>query len=426
MFTSACFAKYSGGSGTAEAPYLIATPNDLNTIGLEPNDWDKHFKMTADINLAGYVYNTAVIAPDTNNTWGGFQGTSFTGIFDGNNFMIDALVINPNEPYSSYLGLFGYIDGGQIKNLGLNKCFVKGDYDFGILTGYNNGTVANCFTHGEILGSNYCFRVGGLIGYNTGSITDCYSTVDVNAGVDCGSIGSLVGSNMGGVIDNCYATGQIKAGPASGGLGCLAGSNSGNIKSCFAAGSVSGHYYLGGLVGENDGTITDCYSICDVSGDIYSWLIGGLVGQNDTNGNLSNCYSTGSVDGGDYSRWIGGLCGRNWEGAISNCYSTGSVTGDNNTGGLVGSSRGRVYTSFWDTETSGIGWSSGGEGKTTAEMQMESTFTDAGWDVVNVWDIGENQTYPFLRTHLPSDINKDDETNFFDLAILTDNWLGEK
>ena len=65
-------------------------------------------------------------------------------------------------------------------------------------------------------------------------------------------------------------------------------------------------------------------------------------------------------------------------------------------------------------------------GKSTAEMQMRSTFADAGWDMVNVWDIGENQTYPFLRTHLPGDINKDDETNFYDLAIVAENWLKEE
>ena len=33
---------------------------------------------------------------------------------------------------------------------------------------------------------------------------------------------------------------------------------------------------------------------------------------------------------------------------------------------------------------------------------------------------------PFLRTHLPSDINKDDETNFHDFAILAAHWLNEK
>ena len=53
VFSSVCFGKYSGGSGTIHDPYLIAMPEDLNSIGLDANDWDKHFLMTADINMAG-------------------------------------------------------------------------------------------------------------------------------------------------------------------------------------------------------------------------------------------------------------------------------------------------------------------------------------------------------------------------------------
>ena len=33
------FGKYSGGSGTAEYPYLIGTPNDLNAIGILAGHW---------------------------------------------------------------------------------------------------------------------------------------------------------------------------------------------------------------------------------------------------------------------------------------------------------------------------------------------------------------------------------------------------
>jgi len=45
--------------------------------------------------------------------------------------------------------------------------------------------------------------------------------------------------------------------------------------------------------------------------------------------------------------------------------------------------------------------------------------------MINIWDIGENQTYPFLRKHLPSDINKDGKTDFYDLAVLAEHWLEE-
>jgi len=64
-------------------------------------------------------------------------------------------------------------------------------------------------------------------------------------------------------------------------------------------------------------------------------------------------------------------------------------------------------------------------GKTTAEMQTMNTFTDAGWDFINVWNIGENQTYPYLRVYLAGDINKNGIVNFLDFAITANKWLEE-
>jgi len=78
---------------------------------------------------------------------------------------------------------------------------------------------------------------------------------------------------------------------------------------------------------------------------------------------------------------------------------------------------------FWDTQTSGQATSDGVTGKTTAEMQMAKTFLDAGWDFVNIWGIGENQTYPYLRKYSAADINQDASVNFLDLAALAEKWL---
>ena len=140
--------------------------------------------------------------------------------------------------------------------------------------------------------------------------------------------------------------------------------------------SISANNYVGGLVGDNNGTITNCYSTgsVNVTGD----RVGGLIGDNN-GGTVSNCYSTCSVNGN--SR-VGGLVAYNYTGTVSNCYSTGSVTGTGDVGGLVGfNNGGTVSNSFWDTETSGqTGAGGGGEGKTTAQMKTQFTFTSAGWD----------------------------------------------
>jgi hypothetical protein len=44
-------AKYSGGTGEPNDPYQIATAADLIALGETPDDYDKHFLLTADIDL---------------------------------------------------------------------------------------------------------------------------------------------------------------------------------------------------------------------------------------------------------------------------------------------------------------------------------------------------------------------------------------
>ena len=98
IIVSACTARYSGGTGEPNDPYQIATAIDLITLGETPEDYDKHFKLTADLdvdpNLPGCkVFNKAAIA-STRSPWGGF-----TGVLDGNyhrivNIRIEALVNN--------------------------------------------------------------------------------------------------------------------------------------------------------------------------------------------------------------------------------------------------------------------------------------------------------------------------------------------
>jgi len=69
-------AQYAGGSGASDDPYLIASAEQMNSIGLDPNHWDKHFKLMADIDLSAYQerrFNAI-----------GTREVAFTGVFDGN------------------------------------------------------------------------------------------------------------------------------------------------------------------------------------------------------------------------------------------------------------------------------------------------------------------------------------------------------
>jgi hypothetical protein len=201
------------------------------------------------------------------------------------------------------------------------------------------------------------------------------------------------------------------------------GHNSGTITNCYSSASVIGSSSVGGLAGVNSmerspGTISNCHSTGFVSGDED---VGGLVGGN--GGSVLNCYSIGSVSG---DVWVGGLVGGNY-GSISNCYSTGSVTGDWAVGGLVGWNQyGDIVGSFWDVNTSGWPTSAGGTGKTTAEMKTKSTFTNAGWDFVEIWLINDGATYPVLRQEIRSDLNGDGGVDMVDFALFADHWLEGK
>jgi hypothetical protein len=58
------YAKYGGGTGEPNDPYLICTAEQMNTIGAEPNDWDKHFKLIADIDLSnGFQHHWILAEP---------------------------------------------------------------------------------------------------------------------------------------------------------------------------------------------------------------------------------------------------------------------------------------------------------------------------------------------------------------------------
>jgi hypothetical protein len=279
--------KYSGGSGTAGDPYKIGSAADLLTLAADANDYDANFILTADINLAASgPFTTAVIAPDTNNTNYSFEGTAFSGVFDGNGYTISNLIIDTDGAGNDYLGLFGYVGpGGEIKNLSLEDVSISGgddSYRFGSLAGFNNaGTISNCYSTGNVTDGFAAGELGGLIGCNDGDINDCRSTVNIRGGDDSSDLGGLAGNNYGN-ISNCSSSGTASGGDSSDYIGGLAGRNSG-------------------------GAISDCYASGKVNAGNSSQYFGGLTGRN--YGIISNCYSTGAVTGGTAAQYLGGL----WE-----------------------------------------------------------------------------------------------------------------
>jgi hypothetical protein len=270
--------KYSGGTGGRYDPYQIATVDDLLAMAAQTNDYGAHFVLTADIdlnpNLPGrVVFTSSIIARDINNSGGDFDGVAFNGVFDGAGHKIANLTINTYGSGNDYLGLFGYIAGGKVKNLVLENVHIRGG-----------------------AGS---FYIGGLTGCsNRGKITKCTSTGTVASGKNSDSIGGLVGDNFYGSIIDSASMCDVLSGSYSSNLGGLVGGNIGIINKCRSAGAVTGgntSMWLGGLAGSNSGAIRDCSSTGTVTGGAYSYNIGGLVGDS-YNGIIINCHSTTIVE----------------------------------------------------------------------------------------------------------------------------------
>jgi len=261
-------AQYNGGDGTARDPYQIATAADLIALGESPEDYDKHFILTADIDLdanlpAKRVFDKAIIAPDSHAEIDGPQGIPFTGVLDGDGHRVSHLAITGGD----YLGLFGRLElGAMIMDLGLVDIKLTGSGKCaGGLVAYNaGGHVIRCHSTGRISGR---YDVGGVVGWNCeGDLTRCRSTASVSGER---RVGGLAGLNSGGVT-NCYSTGSVTG---TSGVGGLVGSTSWSaphsaVSQCYSTGTVKGNTSVGGLVGS--GSATACFWDIETSGQTKS------------------------------------------------------------------------------------------------------------------------------------------------------------
>lgn len=362
---------YEGGTGTPGDPYQVGTLEQLDAVRFNP---DKHFIQTADIDASD---------AQTWDSGNGFtpigdDNTQFTGTYDGDDHTITGLYIDRGG--TNYVGLFGYISGSSVEltNIGLKEVDITGNNHVSGLAGRNfdGATISNSYTKGSVTGNGR--YVGGLVGSNHGSnIINSYSTADLDGSDEY--LGGLAGinetfSSSGGAITGSYATGNV-----SGDLG-----------------------HVGGLVGRNynGASITQSFATGAVNGG--SNHVGGLVGSSH-GGTISLSYATGTVTSASASN-VGGLVGINEPltgsgGTITDSYAAGLATGNSNFGGLTGVNTGTVTGSYWDSDTGGPDNGTGTK-LTGAQMRRQANFT--GWDFFGIWDIEEEQSYPYLQNNIPS------------------------
>lgn len=291
------------GNGTEEDPYLIYDAADLAEFRDKVNAEEKQIcgKLMADIVLnenfdqekfavdnGGNVTYDGGSVPLEFTAWtpiGNSRDNMYSGIFDGNGYVISGIFINDSG--SDNKGLFGFIgETGIVKNIGVINGFIKGrQYSAGV-TGYNYGIIENSYN----------------------------MSVDISGE---GMVGGLVGTNYGSV-ENSYNTSHIRGGNYTGGV---LGSNGGSIKNSYNLGDVTSEKsFLGGVVGYNFGSVENSYNTGDVSGND---IVGGIVGR-DYNGSIKNNYNMGTVS--NIGR-AGGIVGYDEKGnltAENNFYLNGS------------------------------------------------------------------------------------------------------
>ena len=239
----------------------------------------------------------------------GNRDSKFTGNFNGLGHTISNLTYNHTVTTGEYyFGLFGYILGGFIQNLNLDKFNITAENtntgsgsDTGALAGqaYSNTTIKNVHVTNSIVSTSR--GSGGLVGsLSTGSkIIDSAFEGTVTGG---GSTGGLVSTLFKAYIENSYANAAVtSSGSSAGGLVGymrILSDSIEAIKNSYAKGTVQGNN-AGGLVGQigADGlTIINSYASNTVTGTTNA---GGIIGYlNNYSASITESYYDNEINQG--------------------------------------------------------------------------------------------------------------------------------
>jgi hypothetical protein len=221
--------SFSGGDGSASTPYLIVAPADLAALASLVNDpatnaefADRHYRLASDIDLSGYA-NWTPVGVGLIRAGGRDDRLTFRGVFDGNGGKIVNLKITGAgraEDSFQGQGLFGVVEGGTVKNLGLDgvSIGVKAGRIGGVVGAAIAGSVIeNCYMIGNVGGAG---SVGGIAGHidDNSVITNCHVIGDVSGAE---RVGGVAGYVYGSAVTGSYAIGKVSEGGSA--TGAVAG-----------------------------------------------------------------------------------------------------------------------------------------------------------------------------------------------------------
>ncbi|MDL2313045.1 cadherin-like beta sandwich domain-containing protein, partial [Bacteroidales bacterium OttesenSCG-928-B11] len=361
--------SYFNQAGTEYDPYLIYTPQDLDSVRLYIGEkhTGKHFRVMNDIDLDEYL-------SDEYNNGDGWkpigvsdgETSSFGGTIHGDGHVITNMKIGI-ATVTSFVGLFAYIgDAGKIEDLHIEgDITVKltsldsendpmGVYTGGV-AGINDGQIQNCSYTGLIKVSVPYFDGHYINGIYTGGI----------AGRNNKAFGW---TDLSGTLQNSTHTGDITVSSGyTAYTGGIAGSSDNQILNCADTGNISvtvtaseQNAFAGGIAGyhgeynQNSAIQNSSHigSITVVSAN--EAYCGGIVGEGN-GGSICNNYVRGELEitTGTTQR-IGGIGGGcSWGSVtIQNNYFEGTLsataTGENlSIGGILGNGEAAIQNCYW-------------------------------------------------------------------------------
>ena len=343
---------FAGGQGTLEAPYQIATAEQLAKV----KDYrDKSFILVSDIDLSSYgnwdpigTFNMEIDDPEKGEV--AKSSLAFVGRFDGNGHTISNLTVNRPDTWS--VGLFGLVMGNatftSIRNLTVNNADVKGACMVGGVVGALNGRVTDIkLTGNNRIEGSTVGAVGGIVGMGYGAIENCTANASVTSnGKGMQGLGLICGGGKWLTVRACTATGNVTAkgfGAFSvGGLiGCI--QESPVMENCAVKATIDASaeksFMVGGLTGHagnydksNPTLIRNCSADVDITVSASSKRVGGLIGGNlfvsafleehptPSLYRITGCATSGSIKGN--ASQIGSIAGYGYDSSVTDCTST--------------------------------------------------------------------------------------------------------
>lgn len=214
----------------------------------------------------GAAYN-AVLTKDIDlgdEEWTPIGRSAFNGTFDGQGYTIKGLYINSSD---SNQALFGYVNGGTVRDLIVEGSVTGGNNTAGIAGSFGNGTIERCINKVEVNGAT---NVGGIVGYvgsRGGTVKNCVNLAKVQGS---NSAGGLVGYAYWGItVENSYNRGAVTASVSkAGGIVGYMNDSGAKFLNCYTTGKVTGTKDTRAVVGmKSSGTITNCYYLSTLGTD---------------------------------------------------------------------------------------------------------------------------------------------------------------